>query len=323
MRSSGWHPVSARVKTARVAARRARALLVKVCGREIQVDGGLLRIARLGVDQYESVDDPAAMLQALRDSGIRIDLFTFMQKLPDTSPKYDYPMEWDNVAALRISTFDQWWTKQINTNGRKALRIGERKGIIVREVPFDDALVRAISVLYNECPIRQGKPFPHYRKDLETVRRESGMFLERSFFLGAFFEEQLVGFAKLLCDQDRKQAGLLQILSMIQHWDKAPMKALIAHAVRSCAERKIEHLLYASFAYGKKQRDSLSDFKQRNGFRRIDLPRYYIPLTLVGRTALRLGMHRRLANRLPEPLLARLRTARRQWWGWRLQVAKR
>jgi hypothetical protein len=296
---------------------------MKVCGREIQVDGELLRIARMEVDAYESVDDPAAMLQALRDSSIRIDLFTFMQKLPDTSPKYDYPMEWDNVAALRISTFEQWRTKQINKTGRYALRIAERHGIVVREVPFDEALVRGISVVYNECPIRQGKPFPHYRKDLETVRRESGRFLERSFFLGAFLDEQLVGFAKLLCAQDRKQAGLLQILSMIQHWDKAPVRALIAHAVRSCAERKIGYLLYGNFAYGKKQRDGLSEFKQHNGFRRIDLPRYYIPLTPMGRTALRLGMHRRLANRLPEPLLARLRTARRKWLEWRFQVAKR
>ena len=306
-----------------MAARSARALLLKVGGREIQVDGGLLRIARLAADKFDSVDDPGATLEALRASGIRIDLFTFMQKLPDTSPKYDYPMEWDNVAALRVSTFDQWRTKQINNRARNALRIGERKGIVVREVPFDDPLVRGISVLYNECPIRQGKPFPHYGKDLETVRRENGTFLERSFFLGAFLEEQLVGFAKLLCDEDRKQADLAQILSMIQHWDKAPMKALIAHAVRSCAERKIDHLVYGKFAYGKKQRDSLSDFKQRNGFQRIDLPRYYIPLTLTGRTALRLGMHHRLVNRLPEPLLARLRKARRQWYGWRFQVAKR
>jgi len=306
-----------------VAARNARALLLKVGGREIQVDGGLLRIARLAADGLDSVDDPGATLEALREYGIRIDLFTFMQKLPDTSPKYDYPMVWDNVAALRVSTFEQWWTKQINTNARKALRIGERKGIVVREVSFDEPLVRGISVVYNECPIRQGKPFPHYGKDLETVRRENGTFLEQSFFLGAFLEENLVGFAKLVCDQDRKQVALVQILSMIQHWDKAPMKALIAHAVRSCAERKIAHLTYGKLTYGKKQPDSLSDFKQRNGFRRIDLPRYYVPLTLTGRIALRLGMHHRLVNRLPEPLLARLRKARRQWYGWRFQVAKR
>jgi len=49
------------------------------------------------------------MLEALRKCGTRIDLFTFMQRLPETSPKYDYPMESDNLAALRITTFDDWW----------------------------------------------------------------------------------------------------------------------------------------------------------------------------------------------------------------------
>lgn len=295
---------------------------MKVGGRDIQINGALLRTARLAVDAYESVDDPGETLEALRASGIRIDLFTFMQKLPDTSPKYAYPMEWDNVAALPVSTFDHWWTKQINTNARKAVRVAEKKGIVVREVPFDDVLVRGISVVYNECPVRQDKPFWHYGKDLETVRRENGTFLERSIFIGAFLGENLVGFAKLVCDQDRGQAGLMQIVSMIQHWDKAPTKALIAQAVRSCADRKIGHLLYANFTYGRKRPDSLADFKQRNGFRRIELPRYYIPLTLMGRAALRLGLHHPVVNRIPEPLLAHLRKARSLWYGRRLQVAK-
>ena len=295
---------------------------MKVGGRDIQITGGLLRTARLAVDAYESVDDPEATLAALRASGSRIDLFTFMQKLPDTSPKYAYPMEWDNVAALPVSTFDHWWTKQINTNARKAVRVAEKKGIVVREVPFDDALVRGISVVYNECPVRQGKPFRHYGKDLETVRRENGTFLERSIFIGAFLEENLVGFAKLVCDQDHGQAGLMQIVSMIRHWDKAPTKALIAQAVRSSAARKIGYLLFAHFTYGNKPRDSLADFKQRNGFRQIELPRYYIPLTPLGRTALRLGLHHPFVNRIPEPVLAELRKARRRWYGHRLRVAK-
>jgi len=296
---------------------------MKVGGRDIHVNGGLLRIARLAVDKYESVDDPGATLEALRESGIRIDLFTFMQKLPDTSPKYSYPMEWDNVAALPVSTFDQWWTKQINSNARKALRVAEEKGIVVREVPFDDALVRGISAVYNESPVRQGKPFWHYGKDLQTVRRENGTFLDRSIFIGAFLEQNLVGFAKLVCDQDQGQAGLMQIVSMMQHWDKAPTKALIAQAVRSCAERKIGYLLYSNFTYGKKPRDSLAYFKQLNGFQRIELPRYYIPLTVMGRTALRLGLHHPFVNRIPEQLLAHFRTARSRWYERRLQVAKR
>ena len=249
-----------------------KAIPMQVGGRDFQIHGALLRIARLAADRYDSVDDPEATREMLLASGRRIDLFTFMQQLPDTSPKYAYPMEWDNVAALRVSTFDHWWTKQINTTARKAVRRAEKKGIVVREVPFDDALVRGISAVYNECPVRQGKPFWHYGKDLETVRRENGTFLERSIFIGAFLEENLVGFAKLVCDSDWRQAGLMQILSMIRHWDKAPAKALIAQAVRSSAERKIGYLVYGHFTYGKKPRDNLAYFKQLNGFLRIELP---------------------------------------------------
>jgi hypothetical protein len=289
-------------------------------GRDVQISGGLLRIGRPALDMYDSVDDPERMLTALRASGLRIDLFTFMQKLPNTSPQYAYPMEWDNVAALAVSTFDHWRTKQINGNGRKALRVAASKGIVVREVPFDDALVRGIAAVYNECPIRQGKPFWHYGKDPATAGRDNATFLERSIFIGAFLNETLVGFAKLVCAGDRSQAGLMQILSMMQHWDKAPTKALIAQAVRSCAERNIGYLVFASFGYGNKQRDGLSDFKALNGFRRVDLPRYYVPLTLAGRTALRVGLHQPFVNRIPEPLLAPLRRARRRWYERRLQV---
>ena len=287
---------------------------MKLGGQEIQIDGGFLRIARLALDTYDSIDDPEPMLAALRESGTRIDLFTFMQKLPDVSPKHVYPMEWDNVAALRISTFEQWWTKQINTTARKAVRKAERSGIVAREVPFDDELARGIWTLYNECPIRQGKRFWHYGKDLEAVRKANGTFLHQSVFIGAFLDETLVGFAKLVCDQDRRQAAFMQFLSMKRHWDKAPSRALIAQAVHSCAERQIAYLLYANFAYGKRQSDSLSYFKQLNGFRRIDLPRYFIPLTPRGRAALRLGMHRPWIDRIPESLLAQLRRARRLWY---------
>ena len=289
-------------------------------GRDVQISGKLLRIARLTLDMYESVDDPDAMLAALRASGSRIDLFTFMQKLPHTSPQYAYPMEWDNVAALPVSTFDHWRTKQINRKGRKALRIAASVGIVVREVPFDDVLVRGIAAVYNECPIRQGKPFWHYGKDPATAGRDNATFLERSIFIGAFLADTLVGFAKLVCDEDRSQAGFMQILSMIRHRNKAPTKALIAQAVRSCAERNIDYLLFANFVYGNKQRDGLRDFKALNGFRRVDLPRYYVPLTLTGHTALRLGLHRPTVNRIPEPLLAPLRRARRRWYERRLQL---
>jgi hypothetical protein len=104
----------------------------------------------------------------------------------------------------------------------------------------------------------------------------------------------------------------MNIVSLLRHRDKAPTNGLVSHAVRACADRKISYLVYSNFAYGKKQSDSLSDFKERNGFQRIDLPRYYVPLTVTGRIAFRLGLHRRLVDHLPESLANKLREMRNE-----------
>lgn len=279
----------------------------------MQVWGSLIRTARLAAEGFEFLQTPQAALDDLRQSGIRIDLLTFTQKVPDTSPKYDYPMEWDNVAALPISTFNEWYTKQIGFKVRNKVKLAEKRGVTVREVAFDDALVQGISAIYNESPIRQGKAFWHYGKELETVRRENGTFLDRSVIIGAFHEDRLIGFLKMVCDEEQGQASVMQILSMMSHRDKAPTNALIAQAVRSCADRRIPYFVYAKFIHGNRQRDSLSDFKHSNGFERIDLPRYYVPLTRVGQLAVRLGLHQELLQRIPESVLGPLRRIRTRW----------
>jgi hypothetical protein len=288
--------------------------MLKVCGNDIRVEGRLIRIARLELDKYEFLDDPCPVLDGLRKSENRIDLFTFMQRLPDTLPKYDYPMEWDNLAALPVSTFDYWWKEQIRSFPRNRARQAEKRGVVVREVQFDDALVRGIWEVYNECPVRRGARFIHYGKDIATVHRISATFLDRSIFIGAFFGDQLIGFIKLVTDQTQTQANMMHIVSMVRHKDKAPTNALIAQAVRSCAERRIKFLVYQNFAYGKKENDSLSHFKDVNGFQRINLPRYYVPLTQTGRIAFRLGLHHRFSHHLPEPVAAKLRELRKTWY---------
>jgi hypothetical protein len=293
--------------------------LIRVCGKEIRIQGRLLRIAFLEADKYHFLSDPEPVLDGMRKSGIRIDLFTFLQKLPESSPKYRYPMEWDNLAALPVSTFEHWWTEQIGFKARNKAKQAEKKGVAVREIPFDDAVVRGIWEIYNECPVRQGKPFAHYGKDIETVRREEATFLDSSIFIGAFLGDRMIGFVKLVSDETGTQAGLMNIVSMIQHRDKAPTNALVAQAVRACAERGISYLVYSNFAYGKKQRDSLSDFKERNGFQRVNLPRYYVPLTRTGWAAFRLGLHKRFADHVPESVLAKLRELRNSWNNRKLQ----
>ena len=293
--------------------------LLTVCGKTVRIRGRLIREGRLDADKYLFLDDPLPILGELRKSGTRVDLFTFIQRLPETSPKYAYPMEWDNFAALPISTYEHWWEHQIGFKARNKAKQAEKKGVTVREVPFDDALVQGIWEVYNESPVRQGKPNAHYGKDLETVRKEEATYLEHSVFIGAYYQDKLIGFIKLVSDESGTQAGLLNIVSMVQHRDKAPTNALVAHAVRACADRGISYLVYSNFAYGKKERDSLSDFKERNGFQKINVPRYYVPLTTIGAIGFHLGLHRSLAEHCPEPVLAKIREIRKFWYNRKLQ----
>jgi hypothetical protein len=296
--------------------------LLKVCGKEIRLQGQCLRTARLEGDGFEFQIDPEEMSDRLRRAEDRIDLFTFMQRLPETTPKYSYFLEWDNFAALRVSTFEHWWRKQIGFKARNKAKQAEKKGVQVREVSFDKALVHGIWQIYNESPVRQGRRFTHYGKDVETVYSDEATFLERSIFIGAFVGQSLIGFVKLVVDESGTQASTMNIISMLKHRDKAPTNALIAQAVRSCADRNISYLAYSQFAYGGKERSTISDFKERNGFSRIEIPRYYIPLTKLGWCALQCGLHKRITDRIPEPVLARLRDYRAAWYSRRFHLIR-
>jgi hypothetical protein len=277
------------------------------------IRGKWIRVASLESDGIDFPDNPAAVIRDLKAAKAGLDVFTFVQTLPHTSPEFPYRMEWDNVAALEISTFDHWFTKQIDFKVRNKARKGEKKGLVVREVPFDDALVQGISGIYNEAPVRQGKRFWHYGKSLEQVKRENASFIDRSIVIGAYLDARLIGFLKLVIAADGSQATVLQILSLLSERDKAPTNALIMQGVRSCAERGIPYFVYANFSYGKKKRDSLADFKESNGFRKIDVPRYYVPLSMKGEIAIRTGFHHRLAERIPEPVLEKAREARNRF----------
>lgn len=286
---------------------------VTFSNREFVVEGTICRVAHLDADDYKFIDDPDAAISVMRKAGVRADLFTFLQRLPDTAVKYPYPLEMDNLAVLSISTYENWWTKQIGFKARNKAKQAEKKGVVVREAAFDDDLVRGIWEIYNESPVRQDRRFPHYGKSLEMVRNMSATYLDSSVFIGAYDTGKLIGFIKLVIDDTRTQAGMMHIISSLESRDKAPTNALVAHAVRSCAERQISHLVYSKFAYGKKAQSSLSDFKERNAFQPVDVPRYYVPLSAWGKAAFSMGLHHRLADRLPESFMSKLRDLRSAW----------
>jgi hypothetical protein len=292
---------------------------INVRGVDIRIEGWLIRFARLDREKYEALTEPESVLEGLRSSGVRIDLFTFVQNLPETQPKHTYPMEWDNLAVLPVSTFDEWFSRQIRFAPRGRVRQAEKKGVTVREVPFDDDLVRGIWEVYNESPICQGKRSRHYGNDLQTVREKEATFPDKSVFIGAFLDGQMIGFLRMVVDESRKQAWLIEFMSMVRHRDKCSSNALIAQCVRSCAERGVRFLIYERFAYGRKTADGLAQFKEVNGFKRVEIPRYYVPLTYFGSLAFRIGLHRNLADHLPATLAERIRQARGAWYRWRFR----
>ena len=289
---------------------------------EIRITGRLLRIARLDAELYHYLTDPAPMIEQLRNLAEHIDLFTFLQGVPETKPKFGYPMEWDNLAVLPISTFENWWSEQINPKTRNRARLAEKRGAVVREVEFDDDLVRGIWRYITRPRSARVGLFPHYGKDLDRVYNDTATYIGYSIFIGAFQGEELIGFIKLVTDQSGLQCGVMNILSKMAHKDKSPTNALLAQAVRSCADRGISNLVYANYGYGNKNQDSLSDFKERNGFKRVDIPRYYVPLTGIGAIALHLGLHHRLIDRFPESVVGKLRGLRKMVYNRGIQSPK-
>jgi hypothetical protein len=287
---------------------------MKISETDIKIKGRLIKIAYPELEKYELLDNPQSVIEGLRSIRPRIDLFTFLQIKSDRAPKYSYAMELENMAVLQVSSFEDWWTKQIRSEVRNRARQAEKKGVTVKEVAFDEVLLQGIWETYNESPIRQGKPNVHYGKDLETVQKEESTFLGRSIFIGAFLGEKLIGFVKLVTDKDRTHANLMNIVAMVKHRDKAPTNALIAQSVRSCAERGVRYLAYQAFTYGNRGIDSLTNFKEVNGFQRVDLPRYYVPLTSLGSLVLRLGLHHSLVDHIPLPVVNKLRELRTAWY---------
>ena len=292
--------------------------MILICGNQGLVEGKLIRIARIDAEGYDYIDDPFAAVHEIRATETRADLFTFLQKPLSADLKYSFYRETDNFASLTITSYDQWIAQQIDFRVRNKIRKAAKAGVTVREVEFDKALVQGISAIYNESPVRQGKPFWHYRKEIDEVWRMNATFLDRSIFIGAFLDGALIGFIKLVMSKDRTLAGLMQIVSMISQRDKAPTNALIAQAVKSCSDRGIKQLLYANFSYGNKQSDGLAEFKRANGFEKVDAPRYYVPLTVWGRIALRFGLHHDVKSWIPEEIAAPYRRLRGAWYGRKL-----
>jgi hypothetical protein len=271
----------------------------------ITVTGRLVRTAALADEWCRDVDRPSDVVEALKAGRRDVDIFSFWQRLPHVEPRYDYYRETDSIAALPITGFEAWWRQQVDPTVRNKVRGAARKGVEVRRVDFDDDLVAGMTKIFNECPVRQGRRFHHYGKDVNAVAREFSRYLFREEVFGAYLRDELIGF--LMLADAGTYADITQILGSLHHRDKAPTNALLARAVETCAAKATPYLVYARWVDG-----SLGEFKRHNGFRRIDLPRYYVPLTTRGRLALAMRLHRGLKPLLPLRVLEASRAVRRR-----------
>ncbi len=280
-------------------------------GAVVVVTGKWLKAAAIQDEEWlpgEVVQDPASFIEKLKHTDLKPDWFSFAQKFGDPKPRHRYHFEWDNVAAIPVTTFTAWW-EGLPQASRKNVRRAERRGVVVRTVEFDDELVAGIKAIYDETPIRQGRRFWHYGKSFDVVKRENSTYMDRSEFIAAYYGSELIGFIKMIYVDNG--ARIMQILSKDSHFDKRPGNALIAKAVESCAEKQVRHLVYGKYSYGKSRGRLMVEFKRRNGFEQMLFPRYYIPLSLKGGLAIKLNLHLGAQSILPETLtnfLLRLRS---------------
>jgi len=90
------------------------------------------------------------------------------------------------------------------------------------------------------------------------------------------------------------------------------MNGMIAKAVEICAARRIPYLTYTMW-----RRGDHGEFQKHNGFQQISVPEYFVPLTLKGEIALRLGLHKALKGAIPEKMMVWLLWLRSKWYSMR------
>jgi hypothetical protein len=274
-------------------------------GKSIIAKGTWLRLAQVLGEEWletelEDAELCAKLLKSQRRRGLRADILTFAQKLPVTSPKYDYYTEWDSIAAVKTTSFREWW-KGLPRESRQNVRRSRKRGVQVFVEPLDDQLIQEIMGVNNESPVRQGRPNSHYGKTFEEVKKDHSSFLDRCDYICAYAGEELIGFIWLIYRGEI--ASILQILTKASHQDKRPANALIAKAVELCEVRGLLYLTYGMFNYGNKKHNSLRGFKERNGFSEVSVPRFYIPLTPWGSFCMKAKLHRGLIGILPHSVI--------------------
>jgi hypothetical protein len=283
---------------------------LNVGGCQIVTTGHLLKTAHVFDEELvEAGAFPSAkqVIEVVRSNRLRADVYSFARPNQSTDLDCPYRTEPDNLAVLSTSSYDSWWTG-LPQESRKNVRLAAKRGVVVRPVKFDDHLVAGIKLIYDETPVRQGRRFWHFGRDFERVKTMNATYLDRSQFIGAFVGDELIGFIKYI--RVDGVAVLIQILSLEAHRDKRAIYALLRETVELCHQQGLDSLTYGKYNYGVNRDSSLSEFKRRTGFVEYVFPRYFVPITSIGRLSLATGLHQGWRRAVPVGLTTWLHQTR-------------
>lgn len=287
---------------------------IEVDGCMLVVAGRWLKTARV-YDELWLEDHPweklPNLVSGLKSAKIKVDVLTCSQPLTLLGKQYDYATTTDNFAIAATTDYDAW-AASMSQASRKNFRRAARRGVKVGTVDFNEELIKGIKQIYDETPFRQGRRFPHFGKPLEAVRAENGTYLDRAIFVGANYQGELIGFLKMV--MVGPIARIMQIVSKDSHTDKRPTNALLNEAVKICCEKGAKCLVYGQYIYDNKKNSPVTEFKRRNAFHQVDVPRYHVPLTLKGKLAIGLGFHLGWKSILPGWMTTCLLDVRRRWY---------
>ena len=275
---------------------------------ELSVSGRVLKIAKLRHEWFEYLDDPQAFIQAANAARVA-DILTFLQEAHVERPKLPFASEPAAASVVTFKSFEDWWNG-LHFKARNKARKVQKTGVELRPAQLDDEFVRGVKKIYDEQPLRQGRKFTHYGKSLATIKEDLSSFPECTFFIGAYFQNELIGFMKLF--EGDRILRTVHIIATFEHRDKCVMDALIAKGVELASAKGLHHFHYGDWAYR-----GLGVFRVKFGFERHDCPRYFVPLNSRGELALKTGLHRPLRERVPQPWKDRLIGARNKWNAWR------
>ncbi len=304
-------PYTGSIPTSRSVEVRTKGRWVTVPGIEVNGDilitrGKWLKIAKIrGEEMRESaIGDPEAYIAALtneRSRTLKADIFTFAQRSPESHAKCSYPMEWESVAAIPLVTFKQWW-EGLPQETRKNVRRSQKRSVAITVTELDDKVVEGIRGVNNDSPFRQGLKNAYYGLSSEDTWKRYGEFSGRCDFVCAYSGEEMIGFLHLVYQQS--EAAILNLTVKPSHFDKRPANALVARAVELCEARGISRITYGLYNYGNKRDTSLREFKIRNGFEEVLIPRYFVPITPWGRLCMMMNFHRGLIGILPHSVIS-------------------